>query len=112
MLERDVQRAVMEWLSVKGIFHWRMNNAGIFDAKTGGYRFHGLKGVSDILGIMPDGSGRILAIEVKRPGGKMTEAQKIFQQRIAELGGIATCVSSVAELEADLAEVMATGPSS
>ncbi len=102
MLERNVQRACLEWLAAHGIYAWRQNQ-GAIPLQNGGYRrFSGLKGVSDILGITND--GRFLAIEVKGPHGKMSKDQEDFQQAIADRGGVATCVRSVDELERDLRE--------
>lgn len=63
-------------------------------------RFVGLRGVADILGVLQ--TGRFLAVEVKRPGGKTSQEQDRFLDRVASLGGVACCVSSVEELEEDL----------
>jgi hypothetical protein len=113
MLERDIQRACLDYLSYRGIFAWRNNNVGICDPRTGAFRFHGLRGVSDILGIFPQtvdtvGHGRqifgnFLAIEVKQPGKKPTADQQAFLDAISQRGGIGICVHSVEELEQALA---------
>ncbi len=51
--ESDVLTACLQYLAVKGIFAWRQNQ-GAIPRKGGGYRrFVGLRGVSDILGILP-----------------------------------------------------------
>ena len=53
MLERDVQRACLDWLYANGIFCWRQNQAAV-PLPGGGFRkFNGLRGVSDILGVLP-----------------------------------------------------------
>ena len=100
MLERDVLKVCLEWLQWKEVFCWRQNQ-GVIPGKDGTYRrFVGLRGVSDILGVLP--GGRILAVEVKRPGGKLSDYQDVFLDHVASLGGVACCVSSVEELEEDL----------
>ena len=46
-----------------------------------------MKGVSDILGILPD--GRFLAIECKSPSGKTTTEQDRFLASVNARGGLA-----------------------
>ena len=81
--------------------------------KGGGYRrFVGLRGVSDILGILPQRAevvgegmvrfGNLLAVEVKRPGEKPRPEQTAFLEGVNGLGGVGLCVHSVGELEARL----------
>jgi hypothetical protein len=111
--ETDIVRACLDWLALHRIKAWRMNNTGIFDPVKKIHRsFHGLRGVSDILGILPqrvrlaDGSeetfGNFLAIEVKKPGEKARADQEVFLQEIREKGGIGLCVHSLRELEEQL----------
>lgn len=54
-----------------------------------------LNGVADILGIY---NGKLLAIEVKRPGQKPTELQDVFLARIKEHGGIAFVATSIKDV--------------
>ena len=101
MLEVDVQRKCLDWLKERGIFHWRQNQAAV--PRPGGYRrFNGLLGVSDILGVLPN--GRFLAIEVKQPGKKPTVEQEAFLKRVNDLGGVGICVHSLYELKALLGQ--------
>jgi hypothetical protein len=111
--ESDLVRACLDWLMLHRIKAWRMNNTGVFDPVKKIHRsFHGLKGVSDILGILPQrvrlagGAeelfGNFLAIEVKRPGEKPRPDQEAFLEDIRAGGGIALCVHSLNELEAGL----------
>ncbi|GHT89395.1 hypothetical protein FACS1894137_18550 [Spirochaetia bacterium] len=62
----------------------------------------GLKGSSDILGILP--GGRFLAIEVKAPGGRLSPEQKQFLAEIRELGGLAVMVRDWKEIDSALRE--------
>lgn len=76
--------------------------------------FHGLRGVPDIIGILPphavlDGEpvgGHFLGIEVKRPGKALSPDQAHWQERAAENGGVALCVHSLGELIEDLTPVL------
>jgi len=107
--EIDLVRACLDWLALRRIKAWRMNNTGIFDPVKKVYRsFHGLRGVSDILGIVPqtvevDGEqvtfGNFLAIEVKKPGETPRVEQEEFLREVRARGGIGLCVHSLGELE-------------
>jgi hypothetical protein len=95
--ESAVLRACLDYLALKGVYAWRQNQ-GAIPLKDGGYRrFVGLKGVSDILGVL-DG-GRVLAVEVKKPGGKLSREQKAFLDAVRERGGLALVVRGVDELD-------------
>lgn len=81
----------------------------------GGFRrVAGRKGVSDILGIVPQTIqvvgydepqtfGNFLAVECKTPAGMLTKEQAEFLSEIESLGGIAIVVRSVDELEREIA---------
>lgn len=107
--EIDLVRACLEWLSLRRIKAWRTNNTGVYDPTRKVYRtFQGLRGVSDILGIVPqtvtlDGEritfGNFLAIEVKRPGERLRPEQDEFLDEIRQRGGIGLCIRSLTELE-------------
>jgi penicillin-binding protein-related factor A (putative recombinase) len=89
MLEKHIQAQILHYLVLKNVFHWR-NNTGCatYQSKNGKKSFvrFGQPGMSDILGIY---KGKFLAIEVKRPGGKVTELQKKFLEAIESNDGIA-----------------------
>jgi hypothetical protein len=111
--ETDLVRACLDWLALHRVKAWRMNNTGIFDPARKVFRtFHGLAGVSDILGILPqtarlaDGGeatfGAFLAVEVKRPGETLRPNQDAFLNDIRARGGIGICVRSLDDLESQL----------
>jgi hypothetical protein len=88
--EGDVLNAVIELLSIyekQGkLYFWRNNNTVIFDKKKGIYRTppKGFKyGISDIIILMYK---RIVFAEIKRPGGKQSKHQKLFQSIVEMLG--------------------------
>jgi hypothetical protein len=111
--ETDLVRACLGWLALHRIKAWRMNNTGVFDPARKVFRtFHGLAGVSDILGILPqnarladggeDTFGVFLAVEVKKPGEALRHEQDAFLSDIRAAGGIGVCVRSLDELETQL----------
>ena len=87
MLEKDIQKAIIEYLNASGFWVWR-NNTGamVLEGKNGKKRFFraGFPGISDIIGIAPD--GRFVAIEVKRKGGKVTQNQQAFLNAVRGMG--------------------------
>lgn len=94
--ENDIQRAILDYLTVSGVYVWRQNTgafAGEHKGKKWFVRF-GAPGMSDILGILPP-EGRLLAIEVKRPGERPTQKQAAFIEQINSLGGVAFWVDSL-----------------
>lgn len=102
--ENDVLRACLELLRVRRIFCWRQNQ-GAIPLGDGRFRkFVGMKGVSDILAVLPPG-GRLLAVETKRPdGGRLTDDQRAFLEAVCAAGGLALVVDDVAQLIAALEE--------
>lgn len=104
-------KSCLDFLKAKNIFCFRVNNTGIFDPNKKVYRsFHGTKGVSDIICILPTMMaqngvvGRLGAIEVKTPRGRVSKAQEAFLQDVDDSGGLAMVVTSVDDLEKFLAE--------
>lgn len=65
----------------------------------GGYytTAHSMNGIGDILGIMPDGSGRILSIEVKTPKGKPSADQVLFIKRCKRNNGVCFIARSISD---------------
>lgn len=95
--EADIQRQILEYLKVHGIFAWRQNQGGMTATHNGRsrfVRFAHVDGISDIIGVLP--GGRFMAIEVKRRGGKPTDAQAAFLERVWSEGG-AACVADSLE---------------
>jgi hypothetical protein len=96
--ETALVRACLELLSLRKIFAWRNNTTGVFDPSRMKFRrFTGLKGVSDILGILP--GGRLLAVECKMNGNVLTNSQDAFIREVNARGGLALCVYNVGDLD-------------
>lgn len=101
--ETDVLRACLELLRLRGIYAWRSNNAGVHRTSKDGksfWSFAGLKGVSDILGILND--GRFLAIEIKAPGKVPTSEQRLFLKAISDRRGVALWITNVDQLNKEI----------
>jgi VRR-NUC domain len=89
LTEKQIQEQVIELLRLCGVWCWLSH-------KVGAFRHRNVKkGVSDILGIWPPGSGRLLAIEVKKPGGKLTFEQQEFLEDVNRGGGTGIMVDDI-----------------
>lgn len=103
MKESDIQRLIMLALSEAGCVIWRNNSGCLKDARGVPVRFGvGSPGGSDLIGIAPD--GRFLAVEIKTPKGKATDAQLNFISAVIKKGGIAGIARSPADAVALLAQ--------
>lgn len=99
--ESEVQKECLSILTLYNIFHWRQNSGGL----KGGYKTSYINGVSDILGILPD--GRFLAIECKRSkGGIVSEDQKRFLSNIEKNNGVALVINDSQILIQKLNEIL------
>jgi hypothetical protein len=99
--EAAVLSQVLALLRLRGVFAWRNHSVGIWDPTRRVFRAHpGLRGVSDVLGILP--GGRLIAIECKAPRGRLTAEQSAFLANVVKAGGVALVVRDVRELEREL----------
>jgi hypothetical protein len=100
MKETDIQNTILEYLQIKKIYCWRNNNTSMYDPTKKVFRAmpkHSIKGVSDILGILPN--GKLLAIEVKKKGTYPSKEQKEFIQHINDNGGVAFVARSIEDVD-------------
>jgi hypothetical protein len=101
--EGDLVIACIRWLESVGCFVWKQNQGGAMKQNTGGkprfVRFAHVKGISDIIGLTPEGV--FIAVEVKQPKNKPTPDQDAFLERVRVKGGIAIVAHSVGELAAE-----------
>ena len=89
--EAEATSAIRSYLGFRGVWHWKQWQGPMSQPK----------GVSDILGCY---QGRLLAIEVKRPGKKPTPDQQRFLDRVKIEGGISFVASSVSDVIEKLKE--------
>ena len=92
--ESDIRKDIQKWLNFKCIFNWR-EWQGQFS----------VKGVPDIIGILPN--GKILGIEVKLPGWKGPRTkheleQADFHRQIRLSNGVAFFATSVEDVKSQL----------
>jgi hypothetical protein len=106
-LESAIQRKILDYLKVKGIFHFRVNTGGVMRMGRWTPSPNITKGVADIIAIKSEHDpicecqfGRFLAIEVKRPGLKPSEDQEKFLRSVTDAGGIAIVAYSLADVRA------------
>lgn len=59
-----------------------------------------MRGVSDIIGIAPN--GRFIAIEVKRKGGELSLEQSVFLDEIRKNNGVALLAYSMEDVREEL----------
>ena len=100
--ESEIQKAIMDYLTLKKIWHMRLNTGAIAGEHKGKKRFvkFGKPGMADILATIKNSCGgmSLAWIEVKRQGGKQTEDQKIFEQEVFEAGHNYLVVESLDQL--------------
>lgn len=96
MLEKDIEKAILEFLEAMGWFAWKNPTVGTWDQKKGVYRAprnpYQIRGASDIIAIR---DGKVMWLEVKTPKGRQTKHQKMFEKRITENGGFYFVVRSI-----------------
>ncbi len=101
--ESVILKEVMLEASKCGLRVFR-NHVGGFYAKDGSYHKTGLcKGSSDLIG-WQTGTGRFVAIEVKRQGSKASKEQIVFLENVKKSGGIALIVSCAKKIQKMLDE--------
>ena len=83
-LERDIQKSIIDYLSLKGYFFMKVNTVGIFKQATGSYIPSQSVGAPDIL-VFLDG-GVCMAIEVKTSIGKLSPHQEAWKSRSKAIG--------------------------
>ena len=103
--EQGIVRACLDLLRLRGIFCWRQKCGGVSlqvgaDHRERFVRFTSINGVSDIIGVLP--GGRIICVECKRPGGRLTPDQIEFQNAVRRRGGLALVIYD----DADLADIL------
>jgi hypothetical protein len=99
--ENEVKRACLEYLTLQGIYAW-INNTGALPVGDKRFIRFGLKGSSDIIGILP--GGRFLAVECKSDAGRLSDAQRNFLEAVKEHGGIAIVAHSPEDIARALRE--------
>lgn len=102
--ESEILKECLSVLKDMNIFCWRQNT-GAFQTKSGGFFRSSMAGVSDIIGILPD--GRFLAVECKREkGGVLSSKQIEFLGKVDQNKGIAIVASDATKLKEILEKIL------
>lgn len=98
--ESDIQRSILDYLALLRILCWRNNSGAVAlgEGKSRRYVRYGQKGSSDILGVLPP-SGRLLCIEVKRPGNRPTEHQTAWLERMRAAGAVCVVAYGIEDVQ-------------
>lgn len=94
LLEKDIQEGIIQYLRLMKYVVFKHHSTGftVRNGKTAPFRY-GDKGVADIIGCAPN--GRFIAVEVKRPGGVISDDQQVFLDGISKNGGVALVAFSL-----------------
>lgn len=97
--ETAIVRSIITALTLRRAWCWRVNSGATVVGEGAARRLIKLAppGTPDILGVLPDGSGRMFGLEVKTQRGKQTAAQIDWQKRAETAGVKYRVVRSVAE---------------
>lgn len=95
MTEAEIQSDILAYLRLRGYFCWNNETKGAIG--RGGVRVKNpRKGSPDIEALK---NGTYYGIEVKKPkGGRVSEDQKAWLQKITDHGGVAIVTTSLEDL--------------
>ncbi len=94
-LEKEIQRAICDYLTLRRHFFWR-NNTGAFKTVHDSYVRFGTTGSPDIIVVHV---GRPYFLEVKRPNSYQSPEQKEFQRQAEAAGGLYAVVRSIEDVK-------------
>ncbi len=97
IMEKDVLRLCIDWLTLTKWCVFRLNNVGVYNPRTRSYFFKGRRGLPDIMAFKP--KKPVLFVECKREKGKLTQEQKDTLEIINQTLSIGICVHSLEELQ-------------
>lgn len=100
MLEKEIQKAICDYLSFRKVFFWRNNNTPIYDTLNKKFRAmpkYTMNGLPDIIVIR---DGQFIGLEVKRYKTKQSDAQKEFEKNCNKAGGQYYVVRSIDDVQA------------
>ena len=104
--ERDIETTILEYLKIRGFYVWKNRTTGTFSKDKNVFLKppkHCIRGVADILGIchVEPHKGRMISIEVKAAGGRVSEYQQTHLTEIHQRGGISLIVWSLEDVIRD-----------
>jgi hypothetical protein len=110
MIEKEIQRAILDYLAARHILAFRQNTGAVASEYKGKKRFmrFGTPGMADVYCLvkLPCECGRlcttIVYIEVKNEKGKQSELQRFFEQDVTREGAKYIVARSVEDVERSL----------
>lgn len=101
LLEKDIQRQVIEWLNYHNFYAFRFNSGMIStgEGKTKRMVKLGEVGMPDVLAVK---QGQFYGFEIKRPGKEPTFLQNLAHEKLRNYGAKVYTIHSVEELMAIL----------
>jgi hypothetical protein len=84
--EADILHAILAYLSCAGILHWRVSVSAVFLDGGRAFSRNQMKGFPDVAGVLS--GGRLLAIEVKRPRGRLSPKQVDWRVKLEAAGAL------------------------
>jgi hypothetical protein len=101
MRESEIQKAILEFLSASAVFYWRCNLGGV--RRSGiGLTKNPMRGFPDVAGICPGSVGRLFAIEIKTPTGRLSDDQKKWEAKLKAAGVVYVIATSVEDVRRGL----------
>ncbi len=87
--EKQLESAILSYLKYEiGVFAFKVNTTGVYDPRVDRFRTlskHVVAGTPDIIAcVSVEGRGLFVGMEVKKPGGKPSQNQKEFQERLQD----------------------------
>lgn len=98
MTETETQKQIMDWLRDNHIWHRRIPVGAVKHA--GVRKRSSLKGIPDIMGIIPKSNGRVFFIEVKTDEGRLSEGQKLVIGELEAEGVLVIIARRLSDVEA------------
>ncbi len=98
--EHAIQSQILAWLPYLGVYAWR-NNSGRISVGEGKKRrmiLMGQAGLPDIIGVQKK-TGRLVGIEVKRPGNRPTDIQRRVLDELTKYGALAFVATSIEDVK-------------
>lgn len=92
--EKEIQKAIIDYLAIRGLFFWRNNTGAMMSEYKGRTRFmrFGSVGSPDIFVLK---NGHVHGLEVKGPKGKQSPSQKEWGESFERNGGHYHIVRSI-----------------
>lgn len=102
--EQEIQKSFLDYLRLKGCIAFKHHSTAstVRGGKAVFFKY-GDRGISDIIGCTK--TGRFLAIEVKRKGGKASVDQVDFIRRVIAQGGIGIITDDLNDVMAEFESI-------